>query len=65
MTTSIELQTISGPCVIESLEIYTLPADTQLYNLVISGSHTYCVDGYAVTGWPSEDDFNYDTLTPK
>lgn len=34
--------------------------DTQLYNLVIDGSHTYHVDGYAVTGWPKEDDFDYD-----
>jgi hypothetical protein len=37
-----------------------MPEDTQLYNLVIGGSHTYHVDGYAVTGWPREDDFDYD-----
>jgi hypothetical protein len=24
------------------------------------GSHTYNVDGYAVTGWPNEEDFDYD-----
>jgi hypothetical protein len=34
--------------------------ETQLYNLVVGGSHTYHVDGYAVTGWPNEDDFDYD-----
>jgi len=58
-----------------SLRTYTLNASTpcshpttsiSVYpcflagNLVISGSHTYHVDGYAVTGWPREDDFNYD-----
>ena len=37
-----------------------MPSDTQLYNLVVGGSHTYHVDGYAVTGWPREDDFDYD-----
>ena len=61
MSLDIMLQTISGPRKITSLETYTMPADTQLYNLVVSGSHTYYVDGYAVTGWPSEDDFDYDT----
>jgi hypothetical protein len=33
--------------------------DTKLYNLVLGGSHTYFVDGYAVTGWPRDDDFDY------
>jgi hypothetical protein len=54
------LKTIDGFKQIESLEIYELPSNTQMYNLVMSGSHTYCVDGYAVTGWPSETDFDYD-----
>lgn len=59
----IELKTVSGGRSVRSLETYSMPEDTQLYNLVISGSHTYHVDGYAVTGWPREDDFNYDTWT--
>ena len=42
-----------------------MPEDTQLYNLVVDGSHTYHVDGYAVTGWPSENDFDYDTWSRK
>jgi hypothetical protein len=42
-----------------------MPADTQLYNLVTGGSHTYFVEGYAVTGWPREDDWDYDTWTSK
>lgn len=61
----VELKTVDGSRVTESLDLYSLPEDTQLYNLVIGGSHTYHVDGYAVTGWPREDDFDYDTWTKK
>jgi hypothetical protein len=60
----VELKTVTGSKMTHSLETYSLPAETQLYNLVISGSHTYHVDGYAVTGWPREDDFDYDTWSP-
>ena len=56
----IELQTISGGKIVDTIEKYSLPAETPLYNLVVSGSHTYFVNGYAVTGWPREDDFDYD-----
>jgi hypothetical protein len=55
------LKGIHGEIPVETIEFADMPADTQLYNLVVSGSHTYNVDGYAVTGWPREDDFNYDT----
>jgi hypothetical protein len=55
------LKGIDGGRVIEDIKLVDMPADTQLYNLVVGGSHTYHVDGYAVTGWPREDDFNYDT----
>ena len=61
----VELKTIEGSRITESMEVYSMPEDTQLYNLVISGSHTYHVDGYAVTGWPSEVDFDYDSWRPK
>ena len=55
------LQTVAGPRPVETLRIVEdLPKTTQLFNLVVSGSHTYTVDGYAVTGWPSEADFDYD-----
>lgn len=57
----VQLKTVAGSRLVCSLETYSLPPDTQLYNLVIDGSHTYHVDGYAVTGWPREDDFDYDT----
>ena len=54
------LKTIEGSRVVNTLEAYNLPPETPLYNLVVGGSHTYHVNGYAVTGWPREDDFDYD-----
>lgn len=61
----IHLKTVQGSCVVSTIETYNLPPETQLYNLVVGGSHTYHVDGYAVTGWPREDDFDYDMWVPK
>ena len=58
------LKVVDGGRPVESLETYSMPPETQLYNLVMGGSHTYHVDGYAVTGWPREDDFNHDSWTP-
>jgi hypothetical protein len=63
--TGVNLKTVEGSRVVESLEVYSLPPETQLYNLVMGGSHTYHVDGYAVTGWPREDDFDYDLWVPR
>lgn len=60
----VDLKTVEGSRGVRSLETYSMPPETQLYNLVMGGSHTYHVDGYAVTGWPREDDFDYDTWTP-
>jgi Hom_end-associated Hint len=60
MRTGITLKTIDGERLLQTLEEYQLPFNTPLYNLVVGGSHTYHVDGYAVTGWPREDDFDYD-----
>lgn len=65
LTVGIQLKTVAGSCPVSTIETYSLPADTQLYNLVVGGSHTYHVDGYAVTGWPREDDFDYDMWVPK
>ena len=53
------LQTTEGPKKVEQIDSYYLPPDTKLYNFVMSGSHTYSVDGYFVTGWPRDDDFDY------
>lgn len=61
LTIGVELKTIEGKRTVTAFENYNLPPETQLYNLVLDGSHTYHVDGYAVTGWPSESDFDYDT----
>ena len=63
--TGVVLKTIEGSRITNSIDVYSMPEDTQLYNLVIDGSHTYHVDGYAVTGWPSEHDFDYDTWSNK
>lgn len=65
LETGIELKTIEGSRIARTIEVYSMPEDTQLYNLVIGGSHTYHVDGYAVTGWPSELDFDYDGWVPR
>jgi hypothetical protein len=61
----VELKTVEGSRKVTTLKHYDLSPDTQLYNLVTTGSHTYHVDGYAVTGWPREDDFDYDTWKQK
>jgi hypothetical protein len=63
--TDVELKTIEGSRITKTIEVYSMPEDTQLYNLVVDGSHTYHVDGYAVTGWPSENDFDYDNWSCK
>jgi hypothetical protein len=60
LTCGVDLKTVEGSRVVRTLETYDLPPETQLYNLVVGGSHTYHVEGYAVTGWPREDDFDYD-----
>jgi hypothetical protein len=60
----VDLKTVEGSRIVREMEVYSMAPDTQLYNLVVGGSHTYHVEGYAVTGWPREDDFDYDTWTP-
>ena len=60
MEEGILLKTVDGTREVTFLDTYEMAPETQLYNLVISGSHTYYVDGYAVTGWPNEEDFDYD-----
>jgi hypothetical protein len=64
LTTGIHLKTVEGSRVVSTIDVYDMPSDTQLYNLVMGGSHTYHVDGYAVTGWPREDDFDYTLWVP-
>jgi hypothetical protein len=64
LAAGIELKTVEGSRIVTAFETYEMPPETQLYNLVVSNSHTYHVDGYAVTGWPREDDFDYDRWMP-
>ena len=59
------LHHLDGPRAIETLDVRPLPVDTQLYNLVLAGSHTYFVDGYLVSGFFNAQDFDYATWTPK
>ncbi len=59
------LQSLTGPRPVTSLETIRMPPATRVYHLTTDGSHSYTVDGYAVAGGATEDDFNYDTWTPK
>ena len=61
----VELQTVSGARRVDTLETIKMSPFTQVYHLVVDGSHTFNVDGYAVTGWPREDDFDYDAWAPR
>ena len=61
----VELQTLTGPRRVETLESIKMSAFTQVYHLVVSGSHTFVVEGYAVTGWANETDFDYDAWSSR
>lgn len=65
LTEGTVLQTLTGPKTVTKLEPVVMSPFTQVYHLVVGGSHTYTVDGYAVVGWAREDDFDYDSWTPK
>jgi hypothetical protein len=60
-----ELQTITGSRTVNSIVYKPISPFTEVYHLVVDGSHTYNVEGYAVTGWATDTDFDYDTWTPK
>jgi hypothetical protein len=57
------LQTLTGPRTVTTLETIRMPASTRVYHLTTDGSHSYMVDGYAVAGGATEEDFDYDTWT--
>ncbi len=65
LTVGMSLQTTTGARVVESIADVPRSPFTQVYHLVVGGSHTFMVDGYAVVGWAREDDFDYDTWTPR
>lgn len=59
------LQTQTGPRPVTTLETIRMPPTTRVYHLTTDGSHSYLVDGYAVAGGATEEDFDYDTWTPR
>lgn len=59
------LQTLTGPRTVNTLETIRMPATTLVYHLTTDGSHSYTVDGYAVAGGATEDDFDYDAWVPR
>ena len=59
------LKTVDGQKTVTTLELLNLSADTSIYNLYVNGSHTYYVNGYAVTGGMYQTDFDVDTWTVK
>lgn len=38
---------------------WSRPADEVVYSLVMSGSHTFLANGFIVSGWARDDDFDY------
>lgn len=60
-----QLKNLNGYTIVNSITAIEMDKEETLYNLEVSGSHTYFVDNYAVTGWPSEKTFDYDTWTEK
>jgi hypothetical protein len=61
----VALQTSTGARLVSSMEDVPMSPFTQVYHLVVGGSHTYIVEDYAVSAWPREDDFNYDAWVPR
>jgi hypothetical protein len=58
------LVTVDGSRQVKTLENVKLPADTQLYNFVMGGDHTYFVSDYCVTGFLNGIDFDYRNWKP-
>ena len=65
LTEGVVLQTVTGPRSVTSITYEPISPFTKVYHLVVGGSHTFLVEGYAVTGWANESDFDYDAWTPK
>ncbi len=59
------LQTLTGARTVSTLETIRMPPSTRVYHLTTDGSHSYTVDGYAVAGGATEEDWDYDTWTPR
>ena len=59
------LLTTGGSRTVDKITGHAYPEETQLYNLVLTGNHTYFVDGYCVTGFLNGIDYDYRTWTVK
>lgn len=61
-----EILTENGYEVVESIDIdNTVAADEYVYSLVTDGSHAHFCNGFVVSAWATDKDFNYDTWTPR
>ena len=47
------------------MEVDRLPPEALVYSFVMSGSHTFTANGFIVSGWARDDDFDYGTWTPR
>lgn len=61
-----ELITAQGKELIETIEIdWHQDPDQYVYTLICDGSHACVVNGIVVSAWARDDDFDYNTWTPK
>ena len=40
----------------------SFPSDTEVYSLIVTGSHSYIANGYVVSGFAHDDDFDYSNI---
>lgn len=60
------LITHNGPEVIESIEAdYSADTEQYVYSLICDGSHACLVNDIIVSAWARDDDFDYNTWTPR
>ena len=58
--------TLEGAEPIQSIVAdHTYSSDTTVYSLQMSGSHTFTVNSKIVSGWATDEDFDYTTWTPR
>ena len=61
-----ELITAEGRELIETIEIdWHQDPDQYVYTLICDGSHVCVVNGNLVSAWARDDDFDYNTWSPK
>jgi hypothetical protein len=60
LAVGVNLETLHGPKTVTEIEEYGLPPETLIYSLIVDGSHIFYADGYAISGWINDYDFDYD-----